>query len=86
MKRDLLGTWMGFWGRPAADPGVVRKHQEDRLRWLVEHAWLNVPYYRRRFEQVGLHPADIRSLDDLPLIPTTGVSLSTSATNWRRNS
>ena len=69
MKRDLPGTWMGFWDRPAADPGVVRKHQEDRLRRLVEHAWLNVPYYRRRFEQAGLHPADIRSLDDLPLIP-----------------
>ncbi len=69
MPRDLLGTWKGFWGRPAADRGVVRKHQEDRLRLLVEHAWLNVPYYRRRFEQAGLRPADIRSLGDLPLIP-----------------
>ncbi len=39
---------------------------------MIEHAWRNVPYYRRRFEEAGVRPGEIRSLDDLPKIPISG--------------
>jgi phenylacetate-CoA ligase len=45
--------------------------QTRRLRALVRHASRRVPYYRRLFEQAGLRPDDIRSLDDLSRIPIT---------------
>jgi phenylacetate-CoA ligase len=45
--------------------------QTRRLRALVRHASRRVPYYRRLFEQAGLRPDDIRSLDDLKRIPIT---------------
>jgi phenylacetate-CoA ligase len=45
--------------------------QARRLQALVRHASRRVPYYRRLFEQAGLRPDDIRSLDDLSRIPIT---------------
>jgi len=50
-------------------PGRLRALQERRLRHLVTHAYRQVPFYRRTLEDRGIHPADIRSLDDLPLLP-----------------
>jgi phenylacetate-CoA ligase len=45
--------------------------QTRRLQALVRHASRRVPYYRRLFNQAGLRPDDIRSLDDLSRIPMT---------------
>lgn len=43
--------------------------QWQRLSQLIWHAYQNVPYYRRLFFRMGLHPSDIRSKADLALIP-----------------
>jgi hypothetical protein len=45
--------------------------QERRLRQLVRHAYDNVPYYRRLFDEAGIEPRDIRGLADLERIPVT---------------
>ena len=42
--------------------------QTARFRDLVAAAW-DVPFYRRRWTDAGLAPGDIRTLDDLSLIP-----------------
>jgi phenylacetate-CoA ligase len=49
----------------------IRRHQQQKLRKLVEHAYHSVPYYRTLFDQAGIKPADISSLQDLPKIPLT---------------
>lgn len=43
--------------------------QRDRLAWSLRHAFDNVPFYRRRFEEAGVHPDDFRSLEDLAKFP-----------------
>ena len=43
--------------------------QNDKLRKLLEHAYLNVPYYTRVFNERGLKPQDIRSRADLVKLP-----------------
>jgi len=43
--------------------------QLDQLRGLVKHAYENVPYYRRVFDERRLKPEDITTLDDLIKIP-----------------
>jgi phenylacetate-CoA ligase len=42
-----------------------------RLQELLQYAYDEVPHYRRKFDSVGLKPADIRSFDDLTQIPIT---------------
>ncbi|WP_067217864.1 phenylacetate--CoA ligase PaaK [Marinomonas gallaica] len=47
----------------------LRAHQLERLQWTVRHAYNNVPMYKLRFDQLGIHPDDIKSLDDLAKLP-----------------
>lgn len=50
-------------------PDQIRNLQESRFLNLMQKAWTN-PFYKRRWEAVGLEPGDIANLDDLVKIPT----------------
>lgn len=43
----------------------LRKTQLQRLRWSLNHAYTNVPFYRKAFTDLGLHPLEINHLEDL---------------------
>ena len=45
--------------------------QLTRMRATLEHAYDNVPHYKRRFDDAGVGPADLESLDDLARFPFT---------------
>jgi len=47
----------------------LENFQLENLQALVKHAYENVPYYRRVFDQIKLKPQDIASLDDIQKIP-----------------
>ena len=49
----------------------LRQLQLDRLRWSVRHAYDHVPHYRSAFDSAGVHPDDVKSLDDLAKLPFT---------------
>jgi phenylacetate-CoA ligase len=49
----------------------LRALQLQRLRWSVQHAYDNVAHYRESFRVAGVHPQDLRSLDDLAKFPFT---------------
>ena len=44
--------------------------QLERLQKTVNHC-MNSPFYRERFNKIGLEPGDIKTLDDLKKIPFT---------------
>lgn len=43
--------------------------QLEGLKWTVNHAYLGSDFYRRRFDEAGVSPNDIKSLDDLKRLP-----------------
>ena len=47
----------------------LKELQLKKLKKLLEHAYNNVPFYRTSYQEVGLHPNDIKTLDDFRLIP-----------------
>lgn len=49
----------------------LRHEQIQRLRWSLMHAYTNVPFYRKAFDEIGLKPMDINCLDDLAKVPFT---------------
>lgn len=51
--------------------GELRALQSYRLIKTVRHVYENVPFYRDRFDKLGLKPEDIRSVDDLSKLPFT---------------
>ncbi|OGP75866.1 MAG: phenylacetate--CoA ligase [Deltaproteobacteria bacterium RBG_16_64_85] len=59
-----------------AAPGELPALQLTGLQWTVSHAWKNSPFYRRKFQEAGVTPGEIRSLQDLSRLPfTTGEDL-----------
>ncbi|ADU62810.1 MAG: phenylacetate--CoA ligase [Pseudodesulfovibrio sp.] len=49
----------------------LEKLQLRRLQALCERVYANVPFYRKKFDEKGLKPADIRKLEDVRLLPFT---------------
>ena len=49
----------------------LKEIQEKKLRALVNNVYNYSPFYKRKFKELGLHPSDIRGLEDLPKLPFT---------------
>ncbi|WP_417019141.1 phenylacetate--CoA ligase family protein [Anaerotruncus massiliensis (ex Liu et al. 2021)] len=47
----------------------IRAWQDERLVETVEHAYKNVEFYRRKMDEKGIKPSDIKSVDDLCKLP-----------------
>lgn len=48
----------------------VARFQLTKIKQLLRHAQLHVPFYRRRFKESGFDPAAVKSLDDFARAPT----------------
>lgn len=49
----------------------IRAVQSERLINTVKRVYENVPLYRQRFDEMGIKPEDIKSVDDLSKLPFT---------------
>jgi len=45
--------------------------QLERLKWSLNHAYENSPVYRRKFDEAGVHPSEVKTLADLARFPFT---------------
>ncbi|OXJ21050.1 phenylacetate--CoA ligase PaaK [Burkholderia sp. AU6039] len=45
--------------------------QLERLKWSLRHAYDHSPVYRRKFDDAGVHPDDLKTLADLSRFPFT---------------
>ncbi len=59
----------------------LRAVQLERLRWSVRHAYANVPHYRSAFDAAGVHPDDVKALEDLAKLPCTRTTSSRGTAN-----
>jgi phenylacetate-CoA ligase len=74
IKRSRYGP--GFW-RPLKDvesrsfwsTEQIYEFRDARVRAFVQHCEKTVPYYRRKFRELGVSSADIRSADDIRILP-----------------
>ena len=84
----MLTDWARFERFQWSDRNAIRRHRDDKLRTLVDHAYGSVPYYRALFDGAAVDPASIRTPEDLPKIPVStkkdfqaaGLEATTSST------
>jgi phenylacetate-CoA ligase len=63
--------------RASLDPIEIASRDEicalqlERLKWSLRHAYDNVPFYRKSFDDAGVHPDDLNDLSDLSKFPFT---------------
>ena len=60
---------MGSGAEPKWPKERVRELQNRRFLEVMQVGWRN-PFYRKRWQAVGLSPGDIKSLDDIVKLPT----------------
>src|SRR5512139_3699125 len=53
------------------DREELEELQLERLESTLNRVYLNVPFYRKKFDEVGFNPDDLRSLDDIRKLPFT---------------
>ncbi|MCW5977797.1 MAG: phenylacetate--CoA ligase family protein [Bryobacteraceae bacterium] len=68
---EHLHTLACLWEHPWTSRRRLIRFRDRKLRFLIHHAYANVPFYRRRFEAAGVRPEDIRSAADLARLPLT---------------
>lgn len=71
-RRHTFFYWRALERSQWYSPAMIEQLQFDRLRALVEYAFLHCPYYRRRWQERGLYPERLTSLADWqrwPLLP-----------------
>ncbi|EKQ51185.1 MAG: coenzyme F390 synthetase [Methanobacterium sp. Maddingley MBC34] len=49
----------------------MKKLQLKHLKDVVKRAYENVPYYKKRFDEAGIKPEDIKNLEDIQKLPLT---------------
>jgi len=49
----------------------LRKIQSQRLRHVCERVYERVPFYKKAFDEKGIKPSDIKSIDDIVKLPFT---------------
>jgi len=52
-------------------PKQMKAIQLRKLRKIVEYAYRNVPLFKKRFDEAGIKPSSIRTLDDVAKVPFT---------------
>lgn len=65
-KRDMFPHDESLERLPAAD---LEKRLSQKLRQLIQYAYLNAPGFKARLDAAGLKPTDIKVPADLPRIP-----------------
>lgn len=50
-------------------PARLTRIQTDGLKWSVAHAYAQSAFYRQKFDEAGIRPEDIRSLEDIRHLP-----------------
>ena len=49
----------------------IKALQLSRLKWSVDHAYKNVAFYKKKYDEIGIHPSDLKYLEDIKLFPFT---------------
>ncbi len=64
---------MNYWNKDMETLPMekLRELQLERLKAIVKYAYERVPFYRKKFDEVGIKPEDIKSLEDIRYIPFT---------------
>jgi len=68
-KASLFRYLSAFERSQFNEPERIREAQFNRVREIVRYAYENCPFYRKRFDSIGMHPSDLKNLEDFLRIP-----------------
>ncbi|MBD9527322.1 phenylacetate--CoA ligase PaaK [Paracoccus sp. PAR01] len=69
--QDLSPMAPGLEPIETASRDEIAELQFHRMQWSLKHAYDNSPFYRKRFDENGAHPEDLKTLADIAKFPFT---------------
>ncbi|UAA37432.1 phenylacetate--CoA ligase [Paraneptunicella aestuarii] len=67
----MTGNESGLHAIESASIDELRSLQLERLKKTLNHVYENSPVYKAKFDQHGVHPDDLKTLEDLSKFPMT---------------
>jgi phenylacetate-CoA ligase len=67
--RDILRKWRELEKSQWLSAEELRVRQWEKVQAILQHAYTSVPFYRQKFAQAGITPADIQTPADMAQIP-----------------
>ncbi|MEK7787304.1 MAG: hypothetical protein AAB658_18030, partial [Chloroflexota bacterium] len=67
---NIAWNFLPFHRRPYQSRESIRAYQLRQLGRLVDFAYRNVALYHEKYDQAGVRPNDLRTLEDLKHFPT----------------
>ena len=71
MMKDLSPKKQDLEPIEIASIDEIKALQLNRLKWSVNHAYNNVEFYKNKYDEIGIHPSDLKHLEDIKLFPFT---------------
>ena len=65
----LFKEIISYFHNPYKSVETLKRLQWQKLRFVLNYVYEQVPFYRDRFDQAGVKPSDIRSVSDMHKIP-----------------
>jgi len=47
----------------------ITKLRDEKLKNIINHAYHNIPYYRKIFDNLNVKPEEIKCIEDLTILP-----------------
>ena len=67
---EIARQYFAFRSRPYQSRASLRAYQLRQIQKLVDFAYHNVTLYREKYDRAGVHPRDLRALEDLTHFPS----------------
>ncbi|MFP3975242.1 MAG: phenylacetate--CoA ligase family protein [Dehalococcoidia bacterium] len=80
MSEEMVNEF--FDGLETMSPEQREKYQNQKVKEVVGNAYQNAPTVKELFDQVGVNPADITSVEDLEKVP---IVRKTDLIEWQRS-
>jgi phenylacetate-CoA ligase len=64
-RKGILSLYRKLLGSERCSEEMLKERQFRKILRVLEHAYQWVPYYRKKFRELGMVPDDIRSLEDM---------------------
>lgn len=68
-RRPHVSYWREIESTQYLPEKVLRQRQWNRLKSMLDFAYMSNEFYRQRFDENGICPEDIQKHEDMPLIP-----------------
>src|SRR5216683_7375381 len=68
-RKNILGRYRKLLVSEQSSEDALKELQFQKLGAVLRHAYKSIPFYTKRFMEIGLVPGDIKTLEDMRHIP-----------------